>query len=453
MAPIRIIIFTDRSFLSMIQERNRESIQEEKYMKNVVTPTIRLPQAIALYIGAVLGAGILIIPGMAAQIAGPASLVDWALLMLLAFPLSMCMAYLARKYPNSGGVSYFVTKAFGEKTGYLIGWFFLMSVPIGAPVAAITGAGYLSASLGLSENMRILIACLILLLALSLNYIGMSVAGKVQVAVVCGILAILIAAIIGAVPNVKTVNFEPFMTHGALGIGAASTILFWCFIGWEAVSHLSEEFVHPEKDVTRATLISASLIGILYFLSAAAVIGTNSYKMSAQAALVVVAEHAFGRIGAILIGVSALLICLATVVAYIGAASRLALSLSHNGHAPRWFGKVSNKYQTPAGGLIFLSLCFIIIMSLYSMHAVNLGTLIQLPNATFLLTYLGGCAAGVKLFRKDKKPFITSLISLLTTSIMFLFVGWAIIYPATIALFVFLGKPMKVGRQSIISKR
>lgn len=131
--------------------------------------TIRLPQAIALYIGAVLGAGILIVPGLAAQIAGPASLIDWGGLMILVLPLSLCMAYLSQKFPNSGGVSYFVTRAFGQTSGTIIGWFFLMSVPIGAPVAALTGAGYLSAAFGMSESVRIAIACLLLMMALLLN--------------------------------------------------------------------------------------------------------------------------------------------------------------------------------------------------------------------------------------------------------------------------------------------
>ncbi|GGL65612.1 APC family permease [Sporolactobacillus putidus] len=405
-------------------------------MKKGVTATIRLPQAVALYIGAVLGSGVLIVPGLAAQLAGPASLIDWGLLMVLALPLSLCMAYLAQKYPSSGGVSHFVRLAFGEKAGSIVGWFFLTSVPIGAPVAALTGAGYLSTALGQTETFRIVTACLILFIAVTLNYFGMNLAGKVQIAVVAGILGILIMAILGAVPHMKAANFEPFMPHGAIGVGTASTILFWCFIGWEAVSHLSEEFIHPEKDVMRATIISAVLVGTIYFMTAAAVIGTNSYRQQSQAALVVVADLAFGRIGGLLIGLSSLFICLATVVAYVGAASRLGRALSENGNAPKWLGSVSKKYGTPLGGLLFLSSCFFCVMILFGFHLVTLTNLIQLPNATFLLTYLGGCAAGVALFRNEKKKWLISLIAAIATIIMFLFIGWALIYPIIIIMVV-----------------
>ncbi|GIM45862.1 hypothetical protein DNHGIG_14110 [Collibacillus ludicampi] len=110
--------------------------------------SIGLPQAIALYIGAVLGSGVLLVPGLAAEIAGPASLLAWGLMAVFVLPMALSMGLLAAKFPHSGGVSHFVTKAFGAKAGTCVGWFFLMSVPIGAPVAALTGAGYLCAAMG-----------------------------------------------------------------------------------------------------------------------------------------------------------------------------------------------------------------------------------------------------------------------------------------------------------------
>lgn len=401
-------------------------------------PTIRLPQAVALYIGAVLGAGILIVPGLAAEAAGPASLIDWGILLILVLPLSLCMAFLAQSYPNSGGVSYFVAQAFGQRFGAVIGWFFLTSVPIGAPVAALTGSGYLAAALGLTESYRIGIAGAMLLIALYLNYAGMKLAGKVQVAVVSAIVGMLLFTIIGAMPEVKAASFEPFMTHGFGGIASASTLLFWCFIGWEAVSHLSGEFVNPSRDVVRATIIAALLIGSLYFLNAFAIIGTDSYQSHAQAALVIVAERAFGRIGAVLVGISGLFICLATIITYIGAASRLARSLSETGHAPKWFGWTSPTHQTPAGGLIFLAGCFAVILTLYSTRVFELAQLIQLPNATFLFNYLGGCASGIALFRHDRKKLTISIVSFAATLFMCLFLSWSLLYPAIVILWVFL---------------
>ncbi len=400
--------------------------------------TIKLPQAVALYIGAVLGSGILIIPGLAAEIAGPASMIAWGGMMILVLPLALCMGFLSRKYPNVGGVSHFVTKAFGDKLGTIIGWFFLMSVPIGAPIASLTGAGYLSSALGLGENWTIIIAVIMLMLALIINLIGMDMAGGVQVAVVVGTILVLVVTIIASVPSIKAVNFTPFMPKGITSVGRASTILFWCFIGWEAVSHLSEEFVNPQKDVIRATIIAAIIVGILYFMTALVTVGTNSYGAGVQAPLVILTGRIFGSAGAIIVGITSLLICTATVIAYVGAASRLAFSLSKNGDAPKALGYISKKYNTPMGGLVFLSFCFVIVITLYSLKIVSLTSLIQLPNATFILTYLAGCAAGVVLLKDDKVKFIISFISLISTVIIFVFAGWAILYPLIITFGVVL---------------
>ncbi|MET1250018.1 amino acid permease [Sporolactobacillus sp. STCC-11] len=405
--------------------------------------TIRLPQAIALYIGAVLGAGILLVPGLAAQVAGPASLIDWALLMILALPLALCMAYLSQKFPHSGGVSYFVTEAFGHHAGQMIGWFFLMSVPIGAPVASLTGAAYLSTALRLPNSVTVALAGAVLLLAVLISYRGMQMAGKVQVAVIAMILVILSAILAGSLPHIRVSHFQPFMPNGPWSIGHASTLLFWCFIGWEAITNYSTEFVNPEKDVHRATIISALLLGSLYFMTAFVVVGTGSAQQG-QAALVHVSEHVFGRGGAIIIGLAALLICLATVIAYIGSAARMARAMANEGAAPRWMMKQSQKYQTPVGGLLFLAVCFLIVMTAYANGLISLTKLIQLPNATFLLNYMGGCAAGMVLFRKEKKKFFISLVAFLATLAMFCFVGSAILYPLIICFLILAAQKVRL---------
>ena len=163
--------------------------------------TIGLPQVIALYIGAVLGSGVLIVPGLAEEIAGPASLLAWGLMTLLVLPLALTMGLLSAKFPNAGGVSHFVTLAFGPQTGSLVGWFFLMSVPIAAPVVALTGAGYMTVAMGWGDSARVALAAGMLAVGLLTNLIGMNVVGQVQIAVVLAIVSVLVLAIIGAVPH------------------------------------------------------------------------------------------------------------------------------------------------------------------------------------------------------------------------------------------------------------
>ncbi|WP_027417758.1 amino acid permease [Aneurinibacillus terranovensis] len=395
--------------------------------------TIGLPQAIALYIGAVLGSGVLLVPGLAAQMAGPASLLAWGIMTLLVLPLALSMGLLSAKFPNAGGVSHFATMAFGPRAGTLIGWFFLMSVPIGAPVAALTGAGYMTAAMGWDNTARIVIAAAMLVFGLLTNVVGMKIAAQVQIAVVFAIIAVLVLAIIGAAPNIETRNFTPFMPHGWVSVGQSAAILFWCFIGWEAVSHLSEEFVDPQREAVKGVTIAAIIVGVLYFLTALATVGTHSYHAAgSDASLVLVIEKILGSGGAIVAGLTGVFICTATIIAYASAASRLAYALAREGEAPRWMGKVSKQFGTPIGGIGFLTFCFVVVLALYGSGAVSLTTLIQFPNATFILTYLGGCAAGIRLLKGNAWGVGISWLSFLLTAVIFPFVGWAILYPLVI---------------------
>lgn len=422
-----------------------------KQTSNKLQKGIGLPQAIALYIGAVLGSGVLIVPGLAAEMAGPASLLAWGFMTLLILPMALSMGLLSAKYPNAGGVSHFVTLAYGEKAGTLVGWFFLMSVPIGAPVAALTGAGYLTAALGWGEGAKLAVAAAMLAAGLVMNWIGMQLAGKIQIAVVIAIAAVLIFAFGAALPRMESIHFTPFMPKGWLSVGQAASMLFWCFIGWEAVSHMSEEFKDPQKAAIKGVTAAAIIVGILYFLSALATVGTQSYlKGDSESSMVWIISQPLGSWGGIVAGVTGLFICMAGIIAYTGAAARVAYAMSREGNAPKWWNSLSPRFHTPTGSLLFLMFCFIAVMLLYGTGTISLSTLIQFPNATFILTYMGGCAAGIRLLKGSRIGVVLSWISFAATAVVFPFTGWAMLYPLLIAL-LFLGIQLRFSRRKATS--
>ncbi|KUP23686.1 amino acid permease [Paenibacillus sp. DMB5] len=394
---------------------------------------IGMPQAIALYIGAVLGSGVLIVPGLAAEMAGPASLLAWGFMTLLILPLALSMGLLSAKYPNAGGVSHFVTLAFGPRAGAMVGWFFLMSVPIGGPVAALTGAGYMTAAMGWGDGARIALASAMLAVGLITNWIGMQVAGKVQIAVVIAIVSVLVFSFAAALPRMESAHFTPFMPHGWTSIGQAAAILFWCFIGWEAVSHLSEEFKDPQRAAIKGVTVAAVIVGVLYFLSALATVGTQSYlRGGADSSLVWIISQPLGAWGGFIAGLTGMFICTATIIAYTSAASRVAFALARQGYAPRWMSRLSARYQTPSGATMFLLGCYAVVLFLYGSGLLSITTLIQFPNATFILTYIGGCAAGIRLLKGSRLGVTISWISFIATVAVFPFTGWAIGYPVVI---------------------
>jgi amino acid efflux transporter len=409
---------------------------------------LRLPQIIALYIGSVLGCGILILPGLVADLAGPASLLSWGIMAVLVVPMSLTMGLLSVQYPNDGGVSHFVATAFNPQIGSLIGWFFLLSVVIGVPVLALTGAGYLSAAFGLPGFWRVFIAAGILGIGIIMNYFGMRMTGQVQIIVVLTTIIIIVVACAGSFADIDSSLFTPFIPNGWESVGHATTLVFWCFIGWEAISHISEEFEDPRRDVVRATLIAAVIISVLYILTAIAVIGTGSYgNQMSEVSLMHLVNRSFGSYGVIIAGIASLFVCVAPAIAYIGATSRLVYSLAVTGYAPAVFARLSVRYATPVGGLAFLVFSFLLLLGLFYTGLLPLATLIQVPNATFILTYLGGCAAGIVLLRENRLGFAVSVVSLILSVVVFLFVSWAVLFPVfiTVVWYVFLKLSKKKG--------
>jgi amino acid efflux transporter len=280
----------------------------------------------------------------------------------------------------------------------------------------------------------LLIATAILSAGILVNYRGMKMTGQVQVVVVLTIIIVLVVTIAGSIPLIEPANFLPFLPSGWESVAHASAVLFWCFIGWEAVAHISGEFVDPQRDAVRGTLIAALIISVLYFLTAFVVVGTHSYGPSlSEVSLVHIIRTSFGPAGAIVAGTAALFICTAPVIAYTGAASRLACSLANNGFAPRLLARRSGRYHTPLGGLLFLAGCFAVLLLVFSTRLVSLSTLIQVPSGTFILTYIGGCAAGIVLLKGVRWGVLISTISLILTGAIFLFTGWDVIYPLAIA--------------------
>ncbi len=395
--------------------------------------TLGLPQIVALYVGAVIGSGVLLIPGLAAEKAGPASILAWLLMSILVVPMAITMGLLSARYPSAGGVSTFVRNAYGDRFGNMVGWFFLLSVPMGAPILSVTGANYLAVLMNWGDTQTYAAAALILITVLSMNVLGMHVAARVQTVVVSLIITILILAVVAAMPHASTASFVPFAPNGWLSVIQAAGLLFWCFIGWEAVTHLSEEFVDPAKNAVRGVLWSAGIVALLYFSVAFMTVATHSYGIGISAAsLSVMIQLTLGPVGGWIVAVTALFICIAAANAYVGAASRIAYALAQEAVAPRWFGILHPKYRTPVGGLLFLAICFTVVLGILYFGWIDLSRLIELPNASFIATYIGGCLAGVRLLRDSRIGRIASWTSLLFTMGLYPFLGWSALYPVVI---------------------
>ena len=217
-------------------------------------------QGASLTTGAVLGAGILVLPSLAASIAGPASLLSWLFMGLLSLPMVAVISMMSSRYPDSGGIATYVRQGLGENTSRIVGLWILGAMPFGMPVTALIGAHYLGDVLGWSSAAIYGVAAVMLLLAVALNYRGIDLSGRVQVLVVSSILGILLLAITASLPQVQPAAFSPFLPHGWLPVGQTMSLLFFAFIGWEMIGHLAEEFRRPRKDIPLSLGLAALVI-------------------------------------------------------------------------------------------------------------------------------------------------------------------------------------------------
>src|SRR5882724_3300088 len=153
----------------------------------------------ALYIGALLGPGLLLLPGLAARTAGPASVVAWIALLALSALFACVFAALGQGFPSSGGVMGYVNAGLGSWAGRAAGWSFLAGVITGAPIVCIIGAGYVTAVIGgfhgAGEGAQAVIAGLLLLVVLALAAGGLRSSTTAQLLLVALLIVVVTVAV------------------------------------------------------------------------------------------------------------------------------------------------------------------------------------------------------------------------------------------------------------------
>lgn len=389
---------------------------------------ITLRHAVALYVSSVLGSGILVLPGLAARIAGPASLLAWGGLALASFPFAATFASLSARRPESGGVYGFVKEAFGIPPATAVGWLFLLWHITGAPAVTLIAASYLAYAFPLGKLAVAAAAVGVVAGSYLSNLRGIVFSAKVQVAATASILGLLLAAVVLSAGSVRAGAFHPFAPHGILPVGTASALIFWSFLGYENVSSVAGEFQDPERDFRRSINLSVVLIGALYLAVAFVTVGTRAYEAGGSVApFAAIFSHVLGPFGAAGTAVLALLIIFSTVNAYTAGMARVVLAVAQDGGLPRWLGRIHPRTGAPARSLTFLFVLSLGMLGAYLGFGVDLKAALLIPSGGAILIYVAGAAAGLRLLRGPASLRVLAWISLLLSAAIFPFVGvWAL---------------------------
>lgn len=390
----------------------------------------------ALAIGTVLGSGVLILPAITAEQAGPASILAWVLMSLLAFPLALTLGRLGAKHPHAGGIVEYVRLAFGEMAGRVTAWLFLGTVPIGAPIVALVGADYFIGIFGFPQWLVPVLAAVMLFTSLALHVRGVKMAAWVQVFILLLIAGLMIAAILAAGPHVRVSNFQPLAPHGWFPVGTVAVEIFWCYVGWEMVGHLAEEFRQPARDLRLTFTIAPAVVGFLYVALSVVTVGSHAYGTAlGMAPLSHLVGIGLGKTGFVITGIVALLITLGAIHGNVAGYSRMVYSQARAGVFPVFLGRLHRRFLTPVGALAALAVDFALVLIVYTAFHVDLGTFVKWPSVVFLVLYGIAMAASVKLLKNEGwGTRSTAIVPLVVSAGLYPLSGWAVVFPLLLGL-------------------
>src|SRR5215472_4299728 len=381
-----------------------------------------------LGIGAIVGAGIFVLTGVAAaRYAGPAIVLSFVVSGFACAMAALCYAEFAAMIPVAGSAYSYSYATMGELVGWIIGWDLVLEYAVGAAAVAVGWSGYLRVILeGLGVHLPAALthapgsvpgaiidlpALLIVLLISAILYVGISESARFNSIIVAIKLIVIALVIIVGVFYVKPINWSPFAPMGWSGVMKGAAVIFFAYIGFDAVSTAAEEVVNPNRDLPRGILGSLFICTLLYILVAAVLTGmvpAAAIDLNAPLASAFVIRGLNAISGIISLGAVAGLTSVLLVL--LLGQSRVFFAVSRDGLLPAAFSKVHPRFRTPYIPTTLTGIAVGITAALLPIQEIaeltNIGTLFA-----FVLVCLG-----VWILRhadpEIKRPFHTPLVPL-----------------------------------------
>ena len=407
-------------------------------------PHLTTTRGAALYIGALLGPGLLLLPGLAVAVAGPASLLAWIALLVLSALFAVVFAAFGLRFPSAGGVIGYVTAGLGARAGLAAGWCFLAGVVAGAPVVCLIGASYVTELTGGGQIARAGVGALLLLLLLALAKGGLRASAAAQLLLVGLLVGVVAVAVAGTAGSVRAANWTPFAPHGWLAVAHAAAILMLSFVGWEAVAPLTTAFPDPARQLTRVVAIALAVTSALYLGLAIVTIGVLGSGGATIVPLAELLQRALGPVGTAAAAVAAVVLTLGSVNAYISGGAVMAGHLTRPqrvgnervGSDPVGSEPVGSADQAPPAPqfLAAVAASGLLLITLYGFGVVSPGTLVAIPTTLFLAVYLGSMVSAVRVLRGPARW--AAVPASAAVAVMLVCCGWALALPVLVAVAV-----------------
>ncbi|GAB2479223.1 amino acid permease [Jatrophihabitans fulvus] len=373
-----------------------------------------------LYVGALLGPGVLIVPGVAAGVAGPAAVLAWLALLTLSALLAWMFSALGTRLPDRGGAAGYVAHAFGPRAGRATAGCFVAGTACGAPVVCLIGGGYAAAAVGGGRSATVGAAALMLVVVVGLTLGGARVSAAAQLLLVATLTAVVVIAVVGSAPHARAAYWQPFAPHGWTAVGRAAALLMLSFVGWEAIAPLVGRLRDRERRLPRVIAISFGVTSTIYLGLAVTTVGVLGPRAGTHTPVADLLAVAVGRGATAIAAVAAVALTLAAVNAYLaGAVATVAAAVPGRPTAGRLL-------PATVGGV------GLVVLGGVAAGWWSAEQLIVLPTACFVAVYLGCTASGVRALRGAVR--VGSLVACVAVGVVAGFTGWSMVVPACVAL-------------------
>jgi len=362
-------------------------------------------------IGAMIGAGIFVLTGIAAGEAGPAALLAFALNGLVTLLTALAYAELASVYPKSGGGYSFIIKAFPGPAGFASGWMLWFCYIIACALYALGFGSYfwefvqryfphvaeLVFTLAGHKAPALMMTALVSIVFILVNMRGTAVTGSVENIITMAKIVILGVFIVYGlkrifhIPGEAAASFTPFLPNGAGGVVIAMGLTFIAFEGYDLIATVAEEIKAPEKTIPRATLISLAVTVFIYLMILLVCIGAiqpesgKSWQFLGkyqETAIARAAQSFMPFFGVALIIFGGLLSTISALNATILASSRVAFSMSRDKMLPLSLSTIHARRRTPHIAIAVTGAIVLVMALLFPIQVIG-----SAASVMFLLTF------------------------------------------------------------------
>lgn len=379
----------------------KNSLLKKKDIKNCTLCNSGLSQTfgsfglIILGVGAILGAGVFVVTGLAAAVAGPAIIFSFIASALVCVMVALCFAEMASMITVTGGSYTYTQFSLGEIWAWIVGWSVLLQIIITAATVAIGWSSYI---VGLLNSININLPDVIVY-STKINLPALAIVGLLTGVVLLGaksskrvnniiviikLLVVVIFVLMG-IKYVNTSNYVPFLPMGINGILQGAAMVFFAYLGFEAVATSSEEAINPQKSIPIGIIGSLITCAVLYIL--VVIIMTGMVKYSEYSGVAAPVQYALNAVGAnwimtiVTFGIIAGLTTVILVNLYI--IPRVLYSMSRDGLLPPILSRINQKYKVPIVPIVLSGVGIGFIASFLS-----LGTVFELANIGALTAFI-----------------------------------------------------------------